>query len=521
MSSRRWLLAVVGLSAVLHVVGIIRTPLPAQDGLKFLRFARQFQTQPWEDVVRSADQHPLYSAFIALSEPLVSVFVGEGPRAWRVAAQGVSMLAAVGLLWPLHSLTRRLFDERTANLTILLYALLPFPAEIGHDTLSDSLALGFLVTGLCLGEQVLRSRSWRSAIGCGVAVGLGYLTRPEVALVAPVVVIAAMGRWRPWAEEMAVFGRLVVLSASVLVFVGGYAFVKGEVSEKLSLRWSSGLGVNNHTPKKPPALLPKGLDDPRFDFSPKEESQHVSLKGETVEATKRLFSEWADGLSIFLIPVILWGLIRSRSLEGSVDGRWMILIYFVAFSAIAIRHASTLGYLSGRHTLSLIVVSVPWASAGVWAWVSGFPARRGLSVLQGRRLGYACLSLVAVVGITAQVKVGHPSRWGYWAAGQWLAEQANPNDAVLDTRGWASFVRGVPGYDYWHVRQALSDRSLKYVVVGSDELKARSRRAATLRAMLAHAGKPVASFAGRRDGRGSGVEVYRFDPPESWEGISP
>ena len=59
------------------------------------------------------------------------------------------------------------------------------------------------------------------------------------------------------------------------------------------------------------------------------------------------------------------------------------------------------------------------------------------------------------------------------------------------------------------------------VVVGSDELKARSRRAATLRAMLAYAGKPVAAFPGRRDGRGSGVEIYRFEPPESWEGVAP
>jgi hypothetical protein len=144
-----------------------------------------------------------------------------------------------------------------------------------------------------------------------------------------------------------------------------------------------------------------------------------------------------------------------------------------------------------------------------------------LTVSQGRRLGYAGLMVLAVAGIAAQAKAGHPSRWGYRAAGLWLADRAAPGEAVLDTRGWASFVRGIPGYDYWHVRQALSDRNLKYVVVGSDELKAQSRRAATLRAMLAHAGKPVASFSGRRDGRGSGVEVYRFEPPESWEGIKP
>ena len=521
MSSRRWLFAVVGLSAVLHGVGMARTPLPAQDGLKFLRVARQFQSQPWADVVRSSDQHPLYSALVAMAEPLVSFAIGEKPDAWRIAAQGVSMMAALALLWPLHSLTRRLFDERTANLAVFLYALLPFPAAIGHDTLSDSLALSFTVAALCLGESTLRTKSWLSAVGCGTAAGLGFLTRPEVALVPPVVVIAAMWRWRSWGEEMAVFGRLLALSASVLIFVGGYAAVKGELSEKLSLRWSTHLGSVAREGRRPPPKLPPGLDDPRFDFSPKEESDQPSLAGMPVAATVQLVREWAEGISLVLIPVLLWGVIRGRSLEGSVDGRRLILAYLVVFSLIAIRHASTLGYLSGRHALSLVVVTIPWASAGIWAWVAEFPARRGLTVRQGRRLGYAGLTVLAVVGIALQAKAGHPSRWGHRAAGLWLADRAGPGDAVLDTRGWASFVRGIPGYDYWHVRQALSDQNLKYVVVGSDELKAKSRRAATLRAMLAHAGKPVASFSGRRDGRGAGVEVYEFEPPRSWEGITP
>ncbi len=521
MSSRRWLFAVIALSAILHVVGMILTPLPAQDGLKFLRVARQFQSQPWEDVVRGSDQHPLYSALIAVGEPVVRIIVGKGPVAWRIAAQGVSMLASLALLASLHVLTRNLFDDRTANLTVLLYALLPFPAEIGHETLSDSLALSFLVAGLCLGEITLRTRSWRAAIGSGLVTGLGFLTRPEVALVAPVVVIAAMIRWRAWSDEVAVFGRLVALSLVVLVQVGSYAFVKGEISEKLSRQWSTQVGLQNHAPRKPPLLLPKGLDDPRFDFSPKEESDQISLKDEPLESSKRLLFEWANGLSLVLIPVAFLGLIRNRARAESVDGRRLILIFCVAFTAIAIRHAVTLGYLSGRHALCLVVLSVPWASAGIWIWVDGFRSRWGISAERGRRSGYVGLVGLVLIGATVQAKAGHPSRWGYWAAGVWLAEQAQPKDTVLDTRGWASFVRGIPGYDYWHVRQALSDRNLRYIVVGADELKASSRRAATLRAMLAHAGKPVASFASRRDGRGSGVEVYRFDPPESWEGITP
>jgi len=521
MSSRRWLLAVALFSAALHVVGMVRTPLPAQDGLKFVRVARQFRAIPWAEVVRGSDQHPLYPALVALAEPAVALGMGKGPGAWRVAAQGVSALAALALLWPLHALARRLFEDRTANLTVFLYALLPFPAAIGHDTLSDSLALSFTVAALCLGERMLRTRSWASAVGCGAMAGLGFWTRPEVALVPPVVAMAAMWGWRSWREEMAVFARLAAMTATILGFVGGYAAVKGQLSEKLSLRWSTAVGVDAMAARKPAPSLPRGLDDPRFDFSPKEESDDPSLKGLPLEAAGRLAREWAEGISYFLIPLVLWGVVRGRSMAGSAEGRRLVLVYLVVFALIAIRHASTLGYLSGRHALSLIVVAVPWGSAGIWAWVGGFPARRGLSEAGARRLGWAGLLALAVAGITVQAKAGHPSRWGYRAAGIWLADRAGPGEAVLDTRGWASFVGGVRSYDYWHVRQALSDRNLRYVVVGTDELKAKSRRAATLRAMLAYAGKPAASFSGRRDGRGSRVEVYCFDPPASWEGIDP
>ncbi len=62
MAGRHSLLAVVLFAVVLHAIAITQTILPAQDGLKFIRIARQFQTQPWTDVVRGSDTHPLYPA---------------------------------------------------------------------------------------------------------------------------------------------------------------------------------------------------------------------------------------------------------------------------------------------------------------------------------------------------------------------------------------------------------------------------------------------------------------------------
>ena len=81
MAGRRILLAVVVLAAVLHGISIARSLLPAQDGLKFIRIARQFQNDPWPDVVRDTDQHSLYPALIAAVEPLFARWPARAPIA--------------------------------------------------------------------------------------------------------------------------------------------------------------------------------------------------------------------------------------------------------------------------------------------------------------------------------------------------------------------------------------------------------------------------------------------------------
>ena len=109
MAGRRSLFAVVLFAMVLHIVSITQTLLPAQDGLKFIRIARRFQVDPWADVIRESDAHPLYPALIAVTEPIVGWFAGHGVDSWRIAAQTVAVLASVGLILPIYGLTQDAF----------------------------------------------------------------------------------------------------------------------------------------------------------------------------------------------------------------------------------------------------------------------------------------------------------------------------------------------------------------------------------------------------------------------------
>ncbi len=308
-----------------------------------------------------------------------------------------------------------------------------------------------------------------------------------------------------------------------------YALVKGEVSEKLALRQVAELGANPIKARKVGQWLPPGLDDPRWDFSPKEESEEPASTS-AWPVVRRLFLRWAEGLCGVFAFFGAWGMARDRFIRtlcaraatpAPVEGRRLIAIYLVLFSLVLVRHVLRMGYLSDRHMLMLVAASVPWAGAGVFVCARGISVTLGWGHHHAQAVSAAALTVLIASGVALQVKPAHPSRWGHWAAGRWLLAHAESSDAVLDTRGWAAFVSSRPSYDYWHVRQAFTDSHLAYIVVGTDELSAASRRAATLRAVLAYAAAPVAEFPERRDGQGTGVRVYRFRRPCSWRGLRP
>ncbi len=549
MATRRALFAIVLLAVALHGIGIARSILPAQDGLKFLRIARGFQTHPWADVVRGTDQHPLYPALVAMAEPCVQLFAGNGPTTWRIAGQLVAALASIAMLFPLHGLSRRLFNDQIAILATLGCVLLPLPMAVGHDTLSDSLALFTCVLSLRLGLATIDSGQWRPAIGCGLAAGLGFLARPEV-LVAPMAVVgiglliqvrsaaritfsATNGLNNgPYAEALKkLTPRLAGLAFVFLAIVGSYALIKGEVSEKLAMRQIGALKAGPKHSRASGQWLPKGLDDPRWDFSPKEEPV-ASARRSLGEVSRELALQWADGLSAVFAFFALWGLVRDRHIRGIIAegdrqpdasnyGRMVVGAYLFLFTLVLARHELRMGYLSDRHTLTLVILALPWTAAGIFVCGKKFAVILGLCSRSTRVAGGALLLLALCSGIRLQLKPAHASRWGHFSAGTWLANHAHHGEAVLDTRGWSAFVSGLPAYDYWHVRQAFTDSHLAYVVVGDDELKASSRRGETLRAVLAYAAEPVVSFPSKKGGTDVGVRVYRYRRPESWEGLKP
>lgn len=534
MADRRLMLAVVLFAAVMHGLAIHRTLLPAQDGLKYIAVARDFQSRPWEDVVRGTDVHPLYPALVALVQPPVALAAGPGPSGWRIAAQVVSVMAALLLVVPIHGLARLLFDRRIALIAAGLTVVYPRAAALGHETLADGVGiLGTFMT-LWLGLRSLLKSDPRLALAAGLSAGLGYLARPEVVL-APAALAAT---WflapggRGWGELWKRTRTLLVLLAAFSTVLGYYSVIKGELSEKLAFRLGASLGRSRLSSHPAHPVAPKGLDDPRWDFSPKEESERIAISGWR-QATGRIAGFWWEEACWAFAVMAVWGFVRRRFIRdhcpehdaaaGLATSR-LLLVFTLIDTLALVRHSALLGYLSGRHTMTLLFATTPWSAAGLFVCARGVAVKARLSPGRARRFAAAAVLITAAASAVAQTRpshLNHLSRFGHLEAGRWLAEHAEPDGLVLDTRGWAAFVSGRPGYDYWHVRQALTDSHLRYVVVGVDELEARGRRGETLRSLLAQTSEPLVEFPAAPGGSRPGVRLYRFQRPRSWEDVVP
>jgi len=517
---RTWktLTALATIAIAAHLLAASRANMPGQDGIKFLAIARDFARDPAWDVIRSADQHPVYPALVAIAHCIVGSLFAAPPQAWLAAAQAVSVVAAVFTLIPLYLIARRLFRPTTAALAVFLWLLLPVPFTLGHETLADATGLCFTAWALWLGAEAINAATVRGRLGWSCAAGISascaYWTRPEGLLVAFSLgcALAIFSRGSFKAKLAGFLPFSAVFGCAALA----YLTINGAVSDRLdAFRTQPWKNQSLAAASSLPRGLPEALRDPRYDFSPKDpliEKTRLGLKS----AAWSILRLWSENLGIALAVMTLWGLVRTRT--HNVPARRLVTLHAAVLLAALTLQAAARGYLSSRHVAGLTFLSIPFAAAALRLCGLRFAAVFNMSTTS-RRLGTrAALAAMAAIGITLHAKPIHASRQPHFLAGQWLAANAPPGSSVFDTRGWAAYLADLRRYDPYHFAQAMTDTNTKFWVVEAEELTSGSRRAITLAAILADGGHQQAAFR-RKQGREDGGDVFVFSwrRPAWWD----
>jgi hypothetical protein len=430
-------------AAAVHLWLVAHTATTARDGIGFARYAINLQSphqvatghDPGRDllrVIKEAQHPPGYPAAVFAAAKFVRRF-GDlpHPEAYLLAAQLVSAAAGVLLVVPVYLTGRMLFGRFEGFAAALLISVLPTPARVTSDALTEGTYLLVAATAVMLGVRAVRRPGVGGFLLCGLATGATYLIRPEGLIVAAAVgaTAVALGLARRWPRDLAA-GRVTALVVGVAFLAGPYMGLIEGLSNKSSPKEMLNPDLN------PRAKLYRG--------------QAAAVPQPVVAAP--LFADWREGgenrilwagqaivaetvQALYFVPagLAVLAVVLLRRRVAADPGLWVLLALAALSALLLLVLGLKVGYVSERHTILLVLVGCLLAAAAL---------EPVAALVRNRVRPEWLLCALAVAALPATLKPLHANREGHKYAGRWLAAHATEQDCVIDPFEWALWYSG-------------------------------------------------------------------------------
>lgn len=360
-----WIFAV---ALLLRVVCLIGQPLIGADASRFLAAAERVEAGQLYEAVQDV-YHPLTGYVFGganwvqsrlRSEPAT---FREDQRRREAAALAVSLVAGLLTIAALVDLSRRIFPSVPATLVGWLAACHPYLVRASADIMSDSLYLLLFVAALWSAARAAVEKRWLTYAVTGGFIGFAYLTRPEALVLGPAVatywwLVADAGHRR-----RVIFGTAVAAAVSLLllfpyVLIMYYDEGVWTLTRKKNLLELLGLGLHGWG------------TSPRYASIPAYQQAGLGAMFDG-QAMGRIFTRWFftcseayAGAAIIGVGAVVRGRewCRRHSLF-IVSGLLLVLVWL-----LLLHSEGNYRYLTKRHVLALVVLSMPLMGRGVLAF---------------------------------------------------------------------------------------------------------------------------------------------------------
>src|SRR5262245_25961295 len=231
------ILVLVGLAAGVPGGLVAHTTVPARDAIGFARQAVGLgRPATFVETVKDPEnkQHPGFPlTVLAVSAVVEEVYAASPPEQMLLSTQIASSLAGVLLVIPMYLLGRTLFGRFAGFAGAALFQLMPVPARVTADGLTEALYLLCAVSAVGCAAAGLRKRSTAFLLAAGVCTGLAYLVRPEalVLVLGVGLTVTAMAFTKAWPVRLAA-ARLTAFAVGALIPAAPYMALIGGLSTK-------------------------------------------------------------------------------------------------------------------------------------------------------------------------------------------------------------------------------------------------------------------------------------------------
>ena len=433
-------------------------------GVDALRYILQGQTLGVDPLkaVRQEVYHPLFSfVILTVHDTVQRMGIGAGAAAasdrflWTQSAQGIGIFCSAVVALLIFLLARRLGARFwPAMAGAMMWNLGSRTSAYGPDGFADTFELCFLLGSLLAGIEATCYRRRKVASGrmtffvlAGLLGGLAYLARPE-GLAAPLIICLTL--WGQWLLSLLPKARmnrpqrwkLIPRRPPAFPFVLAATLTVAVSSAVPALPYM--LAIHGFSHKKELFTAPAPVASP--EFSPPATSVSPPAPASyTRNLLKWVWQELSKTLGYAPIALLLLPLLWHWGWWGRPRLRLMVIIWATLWCCVMFWLASSYGYLSGRHTLPLVVldfallgIALRFWTQPVRAWIDfwrkyapSFSNRMEFLAPARWPLGIVGALFILMVGVSIPLLFTQPFTEGvaYAQAVQWV--HANVKDDVI------------------------------------------------------------------------------------------
>jgi len=429
------------ISLLLSIYLFFRTYVISMDGaFQYIPIAKDFASGFFRRAI-SHNQQPLY--------PLIVAFVSRWVPDFELAGKLVSSIFGILLIIPVYFLGKRIFDEKIALLSTLLLAIHPYIRRFSADVLKESTYLFFLGIAIWFAWRAIQSEKRYPYLFIPLFSVLAYLVRPdgfEVLLVVFFYVI--------FVKKFSIPGRkrtviLLLLLSSCILFLPYLIYLRESTGTWTLSRAKSFAG-----------LLGLGVASTEVSFTYK---ILWSLKKLNLEILAIFHPVYAFLLIIGLLRGILYRLKTGEGFLLSFCGLHYVVLFLMVLNTTEWGGDKTIlaVQLSGRHVMSLLLVSIYWIGEGVITIYQLVSKKMESSPLflrlkprkQSVIIFVALLVLILAVILPKTLKPQRHERLPEKWAGAWIKNQSGKGATIFtDMPRVAYYADG--SYEYIDLRKS-------------------------------------------------------------------
>jgi len=409
------------ISLILSIYLFFRTYVISLDGaFQYIPIAKDFASGLFRKAL-SHNQQPLYSLFVA--------FLSQWVPDFELAGKSVSTFFGILIILPVYFLGKQIFDSKVAFFSSLFLVVHPYVRRFSADVLKESTYLFFLATALCLAWKAIQEEKKYGFLFIPLFSAFAYLVRPdglEALLVVFFYVIFVKEFSMPGGKKAVI---LVLLLSSCFLFLP-YLIHLREVKGVWTLSKAKSIGEMLGL-----VVMKDGV--------PFTQKILYSLKRLNLEILRVFHPVYIFLLMVGLAKKIFF---PRKNGEGFLLS-FGVLHYLVLF--LMVLNTTVWGpdktvqadYLSGRHVLPLLFISIFWVGEGfmtILQWISKKIEFRSLMLRIDPKRKPSIIFAILLVVLLATVlpKTLKPQRYERlpekWA-GVWIKNQCGKGMTIFTT----------------------------------------------------------------------------------------